>query len=477
MLKHIFKQGWDLDEYNIVERMWAYIALSHPEHRGMQELSVQKWTQWSADLVAQSPKPLKKTNQHVSWYFIKSVIEHAEAVLIFGRFPHRNPIMSRPHKAGEVYYLTDAMRPLWSFTQPPRPDYFTILGTLCRIDRDTSIDAVSRDAVTQLQEMAGLDPSDETSVSDVFELFDVEKLPYQGLYRHLRLKKKEPAFQAICNIPQVHDLTTQITSVILKDPNETWPPKSAKHSVPAVIDVPGMNDIVRCQSFNSGELTVTIGAVKRLVADTGLMFPSADELMSGFEKLRATEPRLFREGPDHTPMSAPLGKQGFRKLCALVFDAGDNLDKVARRLFDVIDIDYDHSITNGEALTGLSLFCPGDLTTRTSLIFEIFDNNSDGKLEQKEVHDMLRTLGLRSLHMIENLFDPYFDSKDTGMSVRFDGVLHYDEIEQDAEDVYASADTDRDGMVSREEFVRWVTRHDMMKQFIEIPNLLFDAVK
>jgi hypothetical protein len=55
--------------------------------------------------------------------------------------------MNRPHKAGEVFYLTDAMRPLWSFTQPPRPDHFGILGALCRVQDALDVDTVTKDAI------------------------------------------------------------------------------------------------------------------------------------------------------------------------------------------------------------------------------------------------------------------------------------------------------------------------------------------
>lgn len=119
ILRQVCDSRWDLDEYNEVERMWVYVALSHPERRNMQELSVEKWTRWSNDLVAASPRALKKVNQHVSWYFIKSIVEHAEAVLIFGRFPHRNPILGRSHTAVESAWLaTEA--PSWVVARLPR---------------------------------------------------------------------------------------------------------------------------------------------------------------------------------------------------------------------------------------------------------------------------------------------------------------------------------------------------------------------
>ena len=476
ILQRICDQGWDLNEYNEVERMWIYVALSHPERRGMQELSVEKWTRWSADLVAASPRAFRKTNQYVSWYFIKSIIEHAEAVLVFGRFPHRNPIMSRPHKAGEVYYLTDSMRPLWSFTQPPRPDYFAILGALCRLDPDMEVDAVPRDVLAALHRAANIAADADYSVMDVFDLVEGETVPYITLYRHMSLNAKRSTFDALRRMPLVADLIEQVKGVILKDPDDSWPPKSAKHSVPAVVAVPALNDIVRCHSFSTGDLKVSLQAVRRLIGDMGLTPISPERMVAAFDSLCASEPRLFRVGPDGTHFSAPLGKKGFQMLCGALFDGNGNLEKVARRLYDVIDIDYDHSITSAEALMGLSLFCPGGSEVRKKLAFDVFDMDGDNALDREEMYNMLRTVGLRGIHMIENLFDPYFDPADTGMAVTLEAVRHYNEIEQDAEFAVARADMDDDGKVSRAEFDDWVSEHPMMRQFIEVPNLLFEAV-
>jgi hypothetical protein len=44
------------------------------------------------------------------------------------------------------------------------------------------------------------------------------------------------------------------------------------------------------------------------------------------------------------------------------------------------------------------------------------------------------------VHMIENLFAPYFDDKDVGMTVKLEVVRHYDEIEKDAQLALSKAD-------------------------------------
>ena len=88
---------------------------------------------------------------------------------------------------------------------------------------------------------------------------------------------------------------------------------------------------------------------------------------------------------------------------------------------------------------------------------------------------MLRTVGLRGIHMIENLFDPYFDADDRGMAVTFEAVRHYDEIENDAR-LIQSRDGGEDGPLSREAFVTWAADHPMMQQYIDKPNLLFGTL-
>ena len=133
MSRQACEAAGDFAHYNVIERFWLYLPLVHAEDLKLQELSIEKFARWSADLVAEAPPERRRINQFVSWSIIRGVIEHSETLLLFGRFPHRNAAMQRPHRGGEVRYLTDPMRPLWSFTQPPDPDYFALLGALCRL--------------------------------------------------------------------------------------------------------------------------------------------------------------------------------------------------------------------------------------------------------------------------------------------------------------------------------------------------------
>ena len=242
--ERICDSEWDLTEYNVVERFWVYVALSHPEELALQELAVRKTMGWSDDLVAAVSSGRRKINQYIGWYFIKALIEHSDALVIFGRFPHRNAILGREHQAGEPRYLTDPVRPLWSYTQPPQPYYYAILGALYRIDGDLDEQSLSPAAVGQLQASAMLGSEGSDSLMDVFDLAGAAAVSYTTLYRHMLQRNKARAFDAVCATPVVRDLFQRIKALILEDPDEPWPPKSAKRSVRPVIDVRAMRAIV-----------------------------------------------------------------------------------------------------------------------------------------------------------------------------------------------------------------------------------------
>ena len=237
--------GTDLAHYNVIERFWLYLPLGHAEDLKLQELSIEKFARWSADLIAEAPPERRRINQFVGWSMIKAAVEHSETLLLFGRFPHRNAAMQRPHRGSEPRYLADAMRPLWSFTQPPDPDYFSLLGALCRMGDGLDEHAITREALAGLLRAAGLAPDDPASPMDVFGLAGDEVVPYPFLYRHLLLPEHARTLDLLRQVPLVVDLTNAVKRLILKDGDLQWPPRSAKHSFEPVIDVAALNALVR----------------------------------------------------------------------------------------------------------------------------------------------------------------------------------------------------------------------------------------
>lgn len=245
LARDVCDRSWDLDEYNVIERMWVYMPFGHSEDLELQELCVDRFIRWHHDLLADVGPERRRINQFVSWSFIKAAIEHSEVLLIYGRFPHRNAILSRPHKGGEPRYLNNPMRPLWTFTQPPQPDYFSLLGALCRVEDGLDASCIRRETLASLHRVADLSTDPSRSLMDVFDIAGVDTVTYETLYRHMRLPEKMQVFDELCRSPQIADLTNRVKALILKDPDESWPPKSARHSVRPVIDVAALNAIVR----------------------------------------------------------------------------------------------------------------------------------------------------------------------------------------------------------------------------------------
>ena len=230
--------------FNVIERLWIYLPMCHVEDMKVQQFLLEKLSRWSADLVATVPADKQRINQFVSWYLLRAVIEHSETLLLFDRFPHRNGILQRPHRGGELRYLTDPMRPLWSFTQPPNPVYFALLAALFRMGEGLEENLVSREALAGLLATAGLNPEDPASPMKVFDLIDRNRVPFPFLYRHLSLPEHAVAFELLQKVPLVVDLTETIKKLILKKGERDWPPRSAKHSVKPALDVVALNTLI-----------------------------------------------------------------------------------------------------------------------------------------------------------------------------------------------------------------------------------------
>ena len=236
--------GRDMADYNIIERFCLYLPLSHSEDLSIQELSIEKFTRWSVDLVAEALPERRRINQFVAWSTVKAAIEHSEALLLFGRFPHRNTAMLRRHRGGEPRYLTDPMRPLWTFTQPPSPDYFALLGALCRMEDGVDENRVTRDALASLLRTADLSPEDPASPMDVFDLGGTSTVPYAVLYRHMLLPEQAGTFDILRRLPLMAELADAVKRLILKDGDLSWPPRSAKHSVNRAIDIVALRAVI-----------------------------------------------------------------------------------------------------------------------------------------------------------------------------------------------------------------------------------------
>lgn len=75
-----------ITQYNIIERYWLCLPRAHAEDLSIQEIGIEKYIRWSADLIAQVPRDRRRINQFMAWATVKASIEHSEALLVFGRF-------------------------------------------------------------------------------------------------------------------------------------------------------------------------------------------------------------------------------------------------------------------------------------------------------------------------------------------------------------------------------------------------------
>ena len=237
--------GWDTKHFNVIERSWIYMPLAHAEDLTRQEMAIEKCVEWGTDLMAAVRHDRRRINQFVSWSCLKGAIEHSETLLLFDRFPHRNATLLRPHRGGEVRYLKSAQRPPWSFTQPPEPDYFAMLGSLYQMGHIKADDHVSREAVEGLLSMAGLSLSEQAPTMSVFAIAGEDRVPYHMLYRHLLLPELATTRAQVGCMPVVEQLATAVKQLILKDGQQRWPPSSARHSVRPAIDVAALASLVR----------------------------------------------------------------------------------------------------------------------------------------------------------------------------------------------------------------------------------------
>ncbi len=249
MAANACERGWDTRELGLVERLWFYLALCHSEDWEVQRRSVDRYSSWSQDLIEHAPTKSRKVNRYVSWSILKASIEHSEVLLLYGRFPHRNSILRRQCTGGELRYLNDPMRPLWTFTQPPNPRYFSLLAAMYRCCRDLDEKAIRRDTVAEFQVRSGLSAAataDRGALMDVFDLPAVEgeTVSFDTLYRHLLLTEKSADLEAAMASPFMANLFEQVAPTIMKELSSRWPPRSPKKSLWPHTDAEKLNAII-----------------------------------------------------------------------------------------------------------------------------------------------------------------------------------------------------------------------------------------
>lgn len=401
-----------------------------------------------------------------------------EAVLMHGQFPHRNPILCRPHGAGEIHYLTSELRPMWSFTQPPRPDYYALHAALHASDRYVDCRAIDRPSLRAFHAVLELDPdAPGRSLMDVFDVMGRDRVGFRDLYRHTMLQRNAALHAAVVETPALSVQFKKVAYAIFKDESVTWPPKRARASVPKVIDVPALNLVIRCPLLERGDVYVPRGAIDRFVDETGFRSCTFPELYARYQEVLADATAGYELTRGGTRRSLPIGPRAFERIAGVLFASSPPPEGGLTSLYELLDLDFDGTIDAGEALVALATLCSGRVDDKLHVVFQIFDGDGNGHLDRAELRDLVHTTQLRGLHLVEAVFRNYHpaSTRESTEFVLLFSLTNFAAVEENAEQALDEADSDGDGLLDEAEFTAWAKKHPLFAQLLGLSQTLFGS--
>ena len=218
---------------------------------------------------------------------------------MFGRFPHRNAALLRPHRGGERRYLTNPARPLWSFSQPLEPGLLRRVGRLAqngrRIRGRPDNPHGARRPASSRGALAG-----RSGLADGYLRLRraTTSRPIGCSGGICGLPEHAQTLERLQQLPLVADLRKAVRSHVVKAGDRSWPPRS---TTPA-IDVAALSALVRADGPSDARRTGV-----RTEGDRG----------------RVVDGR--RAAPDRSPEAAP-------SLSLVVRNGRGELERVAEAL-------------------------------------------------------------------------------------------------------------------------------------------------
>ena len=96
--QHSINEGQD-KELRLIERAFLYMPMMHAEDRKMAEICKARFAELGAEIAALGAEGFPDFNKHA--------IQHADIVMRFGRYPHRNEILERTSTQEEHRFMAE----------------------------------------------------------------------------------------------------------------------------------------------------------------------------------------------------------------------------------------------------------------------------------------------------------------------------------------------------------------------------------
>ncbi|XP_053992482.1 hippocalcin-like protein 4 isoform X5 [Hylaeus volcanicus] len=156
--------------------------------------------------------------------------------------------------------------------------------------------------------------------------------------------------------------------------------------------------------------------------------------------------KLYRAFKQYCPRGA-VTTNDLKPAYAKLFPLGDST-KYTQIVFNTFDRDRDGIVSFQDLLTEINLIINGDLDQKLSWIFSFYDLNGDGYITRKEM-----------LVIISAIYEMLY----TGQTAQRMIVRHVDMI-------FKKMDTDKDGVISREEFMNTCKNDSVIENQLAVFN-------
>lgn len=175
-----------------------------------------------------------------------------------------------------------------------------------------------------------------------------------------------------------------------------------------------------------------------------------------------------------------VNREEFNKLIKqlLIIDLPDQLNEkeqkeiekekfeLCERLFDICDIDDDGYIDFKEYLVLFWTRVNGNNEDKLSLIFDMVDSNHSGYLDFHELHSIVKILyKLKNVENNENLISDDTTENDSDKC----RIMFYSTLPKTyhvSMNIMKKFDTDKNGKLSKKEFINGCLNHDKIRQFL-----------